>query len=110
MATGTAETVIKVEVTESRIEVVPQEQVDDPLAQPVALGVGRRAVQLAPHLGNLVDPLADVFAATGILGLASPLFWSLPERVHRMPEDRWRQARPARRPRARLIFSWFSLN
>ena len=56
---------------------------------------------LAAHLGDLVDPFADVFAATCILGLVHRRSSGrCPERVHRMPEDRWRQARPAPRPRA----------
>src|SRR5262249_20246213 len=69
MAARTAEPVIQVEVAERCIEIIAYQQVDDPLAQPIALRIGGRPGQLAAHLGNLVNPFAHVFAAAGILRL-----------------------------------------
>ena len=57
MGAGAAKTVVKVEMTESRIQVVPPQQTNHPAAQPNTLRITRRPTQNAGCLGDFVDLL-----------------------------------------------------
>ncbi len=83
VAARAAETVVEIEVAESRVEVVAPQQADDAPAEPDALGIARRSAQNAQRLGVLVDFLRFLGGLlTGrralVRGFAS-LFWASAE-------------------------------
>src|SRR5712691_6054883 len=56
------EAVVKIEMAESRIEIVAPEQADHPPAEPQAFRIGRRTAQKLFGFGELVDFLLRVLA------------------------------------------------
>jgi hypothetical protein len=54
--TRTTEPVVKVEVPEGGVHIVPPKQPDDVAAEPDAFGVPGRAADLAGGFGKLIDP------------------------------------------------------
>src|SRR6202035_2973901 len=57
MAARAAETVVKVEMAESGIEIVAPQQADHPAAEPNAFGISGRTTQRLLRFGKFVDLL-----------------------------------------------------
>src|ERR1700688_88075 len=66
MRAWAAETVVKIEVAEGRIEIVPPQQADHPAAKPNAFRIAGRASDRAGRLGNFVDALLAVFGGVAV--------------------------------------------
>ena len=65
---GAAEAVVKVEMAESGVEVVPPQQADHPPAEPDAFRIAGRAGDRAAGLGELVDLALGFLGGVGRLG------------------------------------------
>ena len=68
MGPGTAEPVVKVEVAEGGVHVIPPHESDHSAAEPDAFRVAGRPVNQAAGFGELVDLALGVFGGIGRLG------------------------------------------
>ena len=68
MGAGTTETVVKVEVAEGGVHVIPPHQSDHPAAEPDAFGIAGRPVYQTASFGKFVDLALRVFGGIGGLG------------------------------------------
>ena len=73
MGAGAAETVVEIEVAESRIEVVAPKEADHAAAQPDTFRITRRAGQNTGGLGYFVDLFLGLFG--GVSGRFLRLGW-----------------------------------
>ena len=93
MRAGAAEAVVKVEMAEGGVEVVPPQQADHPAAEPDAFRIAGRAGDQAGRLGELVD------LALGVLGGSAG--WAAGGLSAALASPLWAKARLARRLRHR---------
>src|SRR5712671_1447649 len=68
MGPGTAEPVVKVEVAEGGVHVIPPHQADHPAAEPDAFWVAGRPVDQTGGFGELVDLALGILGGIGRLG------------------------------------------
>src|SRR5258706_15248753 len=68
MGPGTAEPVVKVEVAEGGVHVIPPHEADHPAAEPDAFRVAGRPVYQPSGLGELVDLALGILGGIGRIG------------------------------------------
>ena len=87
MRAGAAETVVKIEVAEGRVQVVSPEQAHHPAAKPDAFRVASRAGQRTGGLGDLIDLLLAFLRGIGLCGICGR-FLRLGRLARRLPGRR----------------------
>ena len=79
MRAGAAETVVKIEVAEGRVQVVSPEQAHHPAAKPDAFRVASRAGQRTGGLGDLIDLLLAFLRGIGLCGICGRFLRQKPD-------------------------------